>query len=155
MDTNLFRCRKCNIEKPHSEFPKDSKYLSGHGPYCKACRRAYNQAHRNVIVERALQWNRDNRERYNRNVSKSQKKRVALIKENGGSFTEQEWIDLCNRFDNRCVCCGRETKLESDHVIPVSKGGSSYIDNIQPLCHSCNCRKRTKIIDYRPTAQQP
>jgi hypothetical protein len=31
----------------------------------------------------------------------------------------------------------------------LSKGGTNYIDNIQPLCLTCNLRKARTIIDYR------
>lgn len=67
-----------------------------------------------------------------------------------GSFTAEEWQALCEKYGNKCLCCGAtDNSLTMDHIIPVSEGGSSNIENIQPLCQSCNSRKGIQIIDYR------
>jgi len=68
---------------------------------------------------------------------------------NGGSFTTQEWLNLCSQYGNRCLSCNKKLPLEVDHIIPVSRGGTSYISNIQPLCKHCNCSKGTKTMDYK------
>jgi len=36
--------------------------------------------------------------------------------------------------------------LEVDHIIPISKGGLSTIDNLQTLCWKCNRTKSNKIL---------
>lgn len=68
-----------------------------------------------------------------------------------GTFTDHEFKELCEKYGNRCLCCGdKEAVLEADHVVPLTRGGSDEIHNIQPLCGYCNRSKFVDIIDYRP-----
>jgi 5-methylcytosine-specific restriction endonuclease McrA len=63
--------------------------------------------------------------------------------------TYQEWETLKAQYNWTCPWCGKsepKIKLTEDHIIPLSRGGSNNIENIQPLCKSCNCKKSTKII---------
>ncbi len=50
------------------------------------------------------------------------------------------------RDRGRCVDCGSQARLEFDHIIPVSKGGSNTARNIQLLCEKCNRKKSDKIL---------
>ncbi|KKR36344.1 MAG: HNH endonuclease [Candidatus Yanofskybacteria bacterium GW2011_GWE1_40_10] len=54
-------------------------------------------------------------------------------------------------MDNgKCLACGNASRQTVDHVQPLVKGGSNYIDNIQPICGKCNRSKWMSTIDYRP-----
>jgi len=83
--------------------------------------------------------------------------KVAVIKERrraresgaAGDFTAEAWIQLKQRARYQCLCCRKKKKLTIDHVVPLSKGGTNDISNIQPLCRSCNSKKRTRLTDFR------
>lgn len=68
---------------------------------------------------------------------------------NGGSHSTAEWLELCELFGGVCLSCLQSGKLTRDHVVPVSVGGTNDIENIQPLCQSCNSAKGTNTIDLR------
>lgn len=56
---------------------------------------------------------------------------------------------LVFRRDNyRCVFCGISSRLEVDHIVPWSAGGSDDLDNLRTLCHWCNTeRSNFKVVD--------
>jgi 5-methylcytosine-specific restriction endonuclease McrA len=106
----------------------------------EASKRHYKK-NRKKRMNAVLDWRRkhpDKVREYNKNHTKAI-----------GKHTLKEWEQLKKKFNYCCAACGRQEpftdlwyeKLTEDHIIPVSKGGTNYIDNIQPLCIICNCKK--------------
>lgn len=53
--------------------------------------------------------------------------------------------DILKRDHYACVSCGARppgVELEVDHVIPVARGGTNEISNLQTLCRPCNQGKK-------------
>lgn len=71
-----------------------------------------------------------------------------------GTHTQAEWCQLVSICGSRCVKCGKENDLVKDHVKPIYQGGSDSIENLQPLCGTCNRSKGPDNKDYRPTDWQ-
>lgn len=64
------------------------------------------------------------------------------------SISNSKRYDVLRRDKFQCVLCGAsgsEAKLEIDHIIPVSRGGSDDIGNLRCLCFKCNRGKHFKI----------
>jgi hypothetical protein len=54
-------------------------------------------------------------------------------------------VFVWQRDEGACAKCGSNRNIEYDHIIPVSKGGSSTARNLQLLCEDCNRAKRDQI----------
>ena len=166
MDTKV--CNICHTEKSVDEFYKRSGgngYLSG----CKSCRQerrkirdALNRDGLKEYARNSRLLHNDERREYNKNYYHAHlehcrargrnhvNRRIAAIMGNGGSHTEAEWETVLEKYNRRCLKCGTTKKITRDHIVPVTKGGSNSIDNLQPLCLQCNASKGNReIIDYR------
>ena len=147
------RCTKCKQEKSFSEFSKNKNCKDGLHSWCKECERPIGKAHyqrnKQKVKARANAWSKNNPERARaHNKAASAKWRTGR---KGDDFTAVQWLALCNQYGNKCLCCGATDKpLTVDHIIPTSEGGANTIDNIQPLCLSCNDKKFKQTTDYRP-----
>lgn len=59
------------------------------------------------------------------------------------------WKIKLDVLNNQCQMCKvylSDRLVECDHIIPITKGGTNHIDNLQPLCKPCNSSKGNKII---------
>jgi 5-methylcytosine-specific restriction endonuclease McrA len=103
-------------------------------------------------IARSKAWRKANPDRALLHAQTWNANRRANKMQAEGKYTTRAWEALKAMYNYTCLCCGRqepEITLEPDHVVPIAKGGTNTIDNIQPLCLSCNRRKGAKIIDYR------
>lgn len=167
---NLKQCNVCEQWRPLSEFSSHSYHWDKLSHICKSCKRVqgrtYARKPRNRRVRQGnnKRWYLEHKEQARakskewrqRNPDKSREiwYRYKARKLNAeGSFTADQWRAIVNHYcpDGRCLCCGEHKKLTQDHVVPLSRGGSNSIDNIQPICQPCNSSKcNLRTTDYRP-----
>jgi 5-methylcytosine-specific restriction endonuclease McrA len=103
------------------------------------------QNNRQRAIDKVTKWRLNNKEK--RCIESSNRR--ASIK-SSGKITLHEWNSVKEFYGNKCLCCGMsDVKLTIDHIKPISLGGAHNINNIQPLCGSCNSHKHTKETDYR------
>lgn len=102
--------------------------------------RKYSADHREQLRQRSKENYPKYKERFR--VYRANRRARELAAE--GSFTEQEWQELLTQFGNRCAYCGAEGPMTRDHKLPLSRGGTNWINNIVPACMTCNNRKHAR-----------
>jgi hypothetical protein len=55
-------------------------------------------------------------------------------------------IEVWRRDGGKCARCGNREKLEYDHIVPISRGGSNTARNIELLCEKCNRSKSNNVV---------
>jgi len=67
-------------------------------------------------------------------------------------------FQVLNRDNFRCSLCGRDkndgVKLHVDHKIPLARGGTNDLDNLQALCEDCNMGKGATVFEQLITEQE-
>ena len=84
-------------------------------------------------------------------ANKRRQERMKKAKEKG-RHSKEEWYEMLVFFNHRCCKCFKSKDnvfIVKDHVVSISEGGSDGIDNLQPLCWTCNTNKSSDSKDYR------
>lgn len=123
----------------------DEKYKARQDPETlRGKKRAYYQQNRERILEQRRELRKRDPGTANRGsrMRRTRKRAIALLL---GHHTEQQWQDKLAYFGGCCAFCDTTENITRDHIVPLAKGGSDLIGNIQPLCYSCNARKSAHL----------
>ncbi|MFF1962914.1 HNH endonuclease [Streptomyces sp. NPDC058232] len=148
------RCRPCLNAVAKERYAMDPErvreisrsYRQRNLDACQARKRAHYHGNKAYYAAKNARWVKDNPEA---NRARRARYRARKAAAPGGGVKLADWIALRDSY-GCCIACLRvDVALELDHVIPLALGGRDHIDNIQPLCRSCNSSKKTRCTDYR------
>jgi 5-methylcytosine-specific restriction endonuclease McrA len=145
-----------------AEYKKQYKQTNAEKIAARA--KQYYRDNKGYIAEQTKQYKQENAghiAEYKKRYAKTPKgKAVAKARShnrrahklnNGGKHTGAQILALFDLQSGVCPYC--KTKLHksgknifhADHIVPLSKGGTNDISNIQLLCPSCNMSKHDKL----------
>lgn len=116
--------------------------------YCRQWRAA-NRERKNASerARRLKNWERTSQ--LTRITKAKRRDRIA-----GARYQLRDWQAMCDWFGDACLCCHSSAPITVDHVIPLARGGTNTIENLQPLCDKCNKSKGARrATDYRNPVQ--
>ena len=119
----------------------------------------YYQTHKEEHKLAMQQWRLKNKEHekemqklYNKtDKGKAVRKTIdsnRRIAKKSGSFIPDDILNLYRLQSGKCVYCKyciENNNYHVDHIMPLSKGGTNELKNIQLLCPQCNLSKNDKL----------
>ena len=138
-----FRARenKRRADDPEAIRSRDRAYWAANPDKKRAKDRRYKEQHRAEAVANATAWARAHPDRYKENMFAS------YVRQHGGIpvCTIEQWQAKLAEYGGKCAECGSVKNITRDHIVPLSRGGTDDIANIQPLCRGCNTRKANRM----------
>lgn len=135
--------------------------MEGKRSYCRKCQSESDKirylANRYNNIAKSKKWKKDNpvkRKEYRTNWKLLNKDKVAkysssyrkrLINAGNIEFIKS-LLKTLKLSKLNCTKCKKLDYLTIDHIIPLSKGGTNEINNIQYLCIKCNCLKSNNYM---------
>lgn len=156
-DGHFHYCKTC-VLKQHQAWKCENRdvllrqgreYRQGHADDRQKYAKGYRELTRNERATYKKRWKAEHHKLYTAHNRRASHTRRARLRQSSGDYTTLQWEELCCEYGYKCLACGEIKPLTVDHIVPISKGGTNDIGNIQPLCMECNQRKWTRITDYR------
>ena len=103
------------------------------------------QRDREKLIERTNEWVRANPEKARANKALHEARRKGAE----GRYTAADVKAILIRQNGLCVYCRCDISecYTVDHIVPLSRGGSNWVENIQLVCAPCNSSKNNRTHD--------
>ena len=108
--------------------------------FCSTCKKNVEEGKRSLLDDKKFELKCEKL-----NISKCKYKSIEPEPERSRTIPKNIQREVWRRDGGKCVECGSRERLEYDHIIPFSKGGSNTARNIELRCEKCNRRKGDKI----------
>jgi 5-methylcytosine-specific restriction endonuclease McrA len=127
-------CRTCGETKPLDYRHYKQMRTGGFRWSCKNC-----------LAAKTREYHRQNPKKAQERVKRYNERKAAA----GGSYTAADIKAIRTRLGDRCGYCGDplHDSGEVEHMLPVSRGGTSNPDNLTLACRTCNGDKGTKTVE--------
>ncbi|MBA7646727.1 hypothetical protein ES703_54493 [subsurface metagenome] len=152
-----FKCDYCSKQSitPPSHYKKKKKHFCSTECYAKFRKEKLSYWEQNAY--KGIRQKDESKQVYHRNYCNNHPTNISHLKARGyarkrnaeGSHTLEQWQNLQILYNNKCAICKQIKPLTKDHIIPLSEGGTDYIENIQPLCRNCNSKKWKHIYENK------
>ena len=139
---------------------ESGRYVKPDIPYGfdrKKYRKEYYLKNKERINRRSTEWGRKNKDK--RRITKKRwalknkehinfltKQRIYRLKGAEGRIVKSDVDNLFETNNGKCYYCNINASKSIDHVIPISRGGTNYLNNLVPVCISCNSKKGAKLL---------
>ena len=105
----------------------------------------YSVWHKNYRIANLNRLQESARQRYRNNPIPYKIRSAQRRGREIGSISKVEWEAILSLYEYKCAYCNsNDGVLEIEHIIPVSLGGRTEINNMVPSCRSCNRKKGGK-----------
>ncbi len=157
-------CKKCYFfywRKTHKDLLKRYNYNKSHRSKkeikCIECgnlrlHEAYNLCKNCCSKKRYYRIKKGKKYRLSKKQAKRKRKlKIRQLREN---FSQKDWDVKVLETEGICPECKKYVGIEEitlDHIIPISKARNGFvyrIEDVQPLCRSCNASKGMKSPYY-------
>ena len=119
----------------------DKSYRARNSEAIRKKSKEHYERNKQSFIDRARRWARLNPVKARLHHQAQSHKRRGVAPDN----TAIEYMHILSS-DPGCVCGGVSDKMEIDHIVPISSGGTGDWNNLTSACRKCNGAKSAKSL---------